>query len=112
LIARGAGRHIIVAVARDGLASDGVRAATRVARGRFAPSPTGELHLGNARTAVLAWLWAKHARGVFTLRIEDLDRSRERPGLAERQLAELRWLGLGWDEGPDPEGNSASCRSA
>ncbi|TMB25658.1 MAG: tRNA glutamyl-Q(34) synthetase GluQRS, partial [Deltaproteobacteria bacterium] len=48
-------------------------------RGRFAPSPTGELHLGNARTALLAWLWAKRAGGGFTLRIEDLDRPRERP---------------------------------
>lgn len=72
------------------------------ARGRFAPSPTGELHLGNARTAILAWLWAKSAGGGFTLRIEDLDRPRVRPGLAERQLQELAWLGLTWDEGPDP----------
>jgi glutamyl-tRNA synthetase len=71
-------------------------------RGRFAPSPTGELHLGNARTALLAWLWAKRAGGGFTLRIEDLDRPRERPGMAERQLAELAWLGIDWDEGPDP----------
>jgi glutamyl-tRNA synthetase len=72
------------------------------ARGRFAPSPTGELHLGNARTAVLAWLWSKNAGGGFTLRMEDLDRPRERPGMAERQLVELAWLGLDWDEGPDP----------
>src|SRR5689334_10795316 len=72
------------------------------ARGRFAPSPTGELHLGNARTALLAWLWAKSTGGGFTLRIEDLDRPRVRPGLAERQLQELAWLGLTWDEGPDP----------
>jgi len=71
-------------------------------RGRFAPSPTGELHLGNARTALLAWLWAKRAGGGFTLRIEDLDRPRERPGTADRQIAELAWLGLDWDEGPDP----------
>ena len=70
-------------------------------RGRFAPSPTGELHLGNARTALLAWLWAKRAGGGFTLRIEDLDRARERPGMAQRQLAELAWLGIDWDEGPD-----------
>ncbi|HWE22374.1 MAG TPA: tRNA glutamyl-Q(34) synthetase GluQRS [Myxococcales bacterium] len=71
-------------------------------RGRFAPSPTGELHLGNARTAILAWLWAKAARGGFTMRVEDLDRPRVRPGLAQRQLEELAWLGLTWDEGPDP----------
>jgi len=71
-------------------------------RGRFAPSPTGELHLGNARTALLAWLWARSASGGFTIRIEDLDQPRVRPGLAERQLEELAWLGLTWDEGPDP----------
>ena len=71
-------------------------------RGRFAPSPTGELHLGNARTAILAWLWAKSEGGGFTLRVEDLDRPRVRKGLAERQLQELAWLGLTWDEGPDP----------
>ncbi len=71
-------------------------------RGRFAPSPTGELHLGNARTAILAWLWSRSEGGGFTLRVEDLDRPRVRPGLAERQLRELAWLGLTWDEGPDP----------
>jgi glutamyl-tRNA synthetase len=71
-------------------------------RGRFAPSPTGELHLGNARTAILAWLWARSERGGFTMRIEDLDRPRVRSGLAERQLEELAWLGVSWDEGPDP----------
>src|SRR5205823_1645698 len=71
-------------------------------RGRFAPSPTGELHLGNARTALLAWLWAKGAGGGFTLRMEDLDRPRERPGIARQQLVELAWLGIDWDEGPDP----------
>jgi glutamyl-tRNA synthetase len=71
-------------------------------RGRFAPSPTGELHLGNARTAILAWLWARSESGGFTLRVEDLDKPRVRPGLAERQLDELSWLGLTWDEGPDP----------
>src|SRR4051794_20855721 len=73
-----------------------------VVRGRFAPSPTGELHLGNARTALLAWLWAASAGGGFTLRVEDLDAPRAKPGLAETQLQELAWLGLDWDEGPDP----------
>jgi glutamyl-tRNA synthetase len=66
-------------------------------RGRFAPSPTGELHLGNARTALLAWLWARSEGGSFAMRVEDLDTPRVRPGLAERQLDELRWLGLDWD---------------
>ena len=69
-------------------------------RGRFAPSPTGELHAGNARTALLAWLWARSEKGGFTLRVEDLDRPRCKPGLAERQLLELSFLGLDWDEGP------------
>ena len=66
-------------------------------RGRFAPSPTGELHLGNARTALLAWLWARSVGADFALRVEDLDRPRVRPGLAGQQLDELRWLGLDWD---------------
>ena len=73
-----------------------------IERGRFAPSPTGELHLGNARTAILAWLWARSEGGGFTMRVEDLDRPRVRPGLARRQLEELDWLGITWDEGPDP----------
>jgi glutamyl-tRNA synthetase len=71
-----------------------------IQRGRFAPSPTGELHLGNARTALLSWLWARSEGGGYTLRVEDLDLPRVRPGLAERQLDELRWLGLSWDDGP------------
>ena len=66
-------------------------------RGRFAPSPTGELHLGNARTALLSWLWARAAGGSYLLRVEDLDAPRVRPGMAEQQLEELRWLGLDWD---------------
>jgi len=69
-------------------------------RGRFAPSPTGELHLGNARTALLAWLWAQREDAGFTMRIEDLDRPRCKPGLPKKQLEELRWLGLDWDDGP------------
>src|SRR5258708_11442397 len=70
-------------------------------RGRYAPSPTGDLHLGNLRTALLAWLFARSAGGQFVLRIEDLDRPRVRPGATERMLSDLRWLGLDWDEGPD-----------
>jgi glutamyl-tRNA synthetase len=69
-------------------------------QGRFAPSPTGDLHLGNARTALLAWLWARSEQGRFLLRIEDLDLPRVRKGLAERQMEELRWLMLDWDEEP------------
>ena len=71
-----------------------------IEHGRFAPSPTGDLHLGNARTALLSWLWARAAQGRYSLRVEDLDAPRVRPGLAERQLDELRWLGLHWDGEP------------
>ena len=65
--------------------------------GRYAPSPTGELHLGNLRTAVLAWLFARSSGRRFLLRIEDLDSGRVRPGLAERQTADLIALGLDFD---------------
>jgi glutamyl-tRNA synthetase len=68
--------------------------------GRYAPSPTGELHLGNARTALVAWLWARHAGGRFPLRFEDLDQARVRPGCAEAQARSLAWLGLDWDGEP------------
>ncbi len=73
-------------------------------RGRYAPSPSGALHLGNLRTALLAWLFARSAGGAFVLRVEDLDRSRMRPGATARMLDDLRWLGLDWDEGPDVGG--------
>jgi glutamyl-tRNA synthetase len=68
--------------------------------GRYAPSPTGELHVGNLRTAVLAWLFARSTRRRFLLRIEDLDSSRVRPGLAEQQCADLAALGLTFDQAP------------
>lgn len=74
-------------------------------RGRYAPSPTGALHLGNLRTALLAWLFARHASGQFVLRIEDLDLPRTRSGAASCMLADLRWLGLDWDEGPEVGGH-------
>ncbi|HEV2580146.1 MAG TPA: tRNA glutamyl-Q(34) synthetase GluQRS, partial [Ktedonobacteraceae bacterium] len=70
----------------------------------YAPSPTGELHLGNLRTALLAWLLARCAGGQFVLRVEDLDHPRVRPGTTEGMLRDLRWLGLDWDEGPDRGG--------
>lgn len=76
-------------------------------RGRYAPSPSGELHLGNLRTALLAWLSARTCGGQFILRIEDLDRPRVVPGASEQMLADLRWLGLDWDEGPDTGGPHA-----
>lgn len=69
----------------------------RNADGRFAPSPTGPLHLGNLRTALLAWLFARSAGARFLVRMEDLDRSRVREGIEEAHLADLRGLGLEWD---------------
>ncbi len=76
-------------------------------RGRFAPSPTGDLHIGNARTALLAWLQVRAAGGRFVLRVEDLDHGRVREHYRRTQLDDLRWLGLDWDEGPDVGGAAA-----
>jgi glutamyl-tRNA synthetase len=69
-------------------------------RVRIAPSPTGNLHIGTARTAVFNWLFARHHGGTFILRIEDTDIERSRPEYTENILSGLRWLGLDWDEGP------------
>ncbi|MFM8278629.1 MAG: tRNA glutamyl-Q(34) synthetase GluQRS [Cyanobium sp.] len=66
-------------------------------RGRFAPSPTGPLHLGNLSTALLSWLRARLERGVWLLRLDDLDTPRNRPGAEAAILADLDWLGLDWD---------------
>jgi glutamyl-tRNA synthetase len=65
--------------------------------GRYAPSPTGSLHVGNLRTALLAWLFARSAGSRFLVRVEDLDRQRVRPGCEEDQLTDLRAIGLDWD---------------
>jgi glutamyl-tRNA synthetase len=73
-------------------------------RGRFAPSPSGELHLGNARTALLAWARARSLNQRFVMRVEDLDGPRTVASAVLGNLAELRWLGLDWDEGPDVGG--------
>ena len=81
-------------------------------RGRFAPSPTGELHLGSAATALLAWLSARAAGGRFVLRVEDIDTQRVVPGVETRQLDDLRWLGLDWDEGPDVGGAHGPYRQS
>ena len=67
---------------------------------RLAPSPTGAQHLGNARTYLIAWLLARRAGGRVVLRIEDIDSPRVKPGAAAQALADLRWLGLDWDDGP------------
>jgi len=79
----------------------------RLPRGRCAPSPTGEVHLGNASSALLAWLSIRARGGSFVMRMEDLDQNRIGPGLAERILDDLTWLGIDWDEGPDLGGPCA-----
>ena len=73
-------------------------------RVRFAPSPTGELHVGNARTALFNWMFARHTGGSFILRIEDTDESRSLLSYQVSLLEDLQWLGLDWDEGPDRGG--------
>src|SRR5260221_7598245 len=81
-------------------------------RGRYAPSPTGAIHLGNARTALLAWLDARAAGAAFVMRVEDLDRARMPPEAEARLLDDLRWLGLDWDEGPDRGGSFGPYRQS
>jgi glutamyl-tRNA synthetase len=73
-------------------------------RGRLAPSPTGQIHLGNAWAFLLAWLAARSAGGRVALRLEDIDPDRSRPEFAADIVRDLRWLGLDWDEGPDVGG--------
>lgn len=73
-------------------------------RVRFAPSPTGFLHIGNARTALFNYLFARHHHGNFILRIEDTDIERSNHALIDQMIYDLRWLGLDWDEGPDRNG--------
>jgi glutamyl-tRNA synthetase len=79
---------------------------------RFAPSPTGSLHLGNARTAFFSHLWARKTAGRFILRIEDTDAERSQARFRDELMAQLRWLGLDWDEGPDIGGPSAPYSQA
>ena len=69
-------------------------------RGRYAPSPTGLIHVGNARTALAAWLSVRSQGGSFVWRLEDIDGPRVVPGMAEAAMEDLGWLGLDWDEGP------------
>jgi glutamyl-tRNA synthetase len=73
-------------------------------RVRFAPSPSGDLHVGNIRTALFDWAFARHTGGVFVLRIEDTDQSRVTPAYVASALETLRWLSLDWDEGPEVGG--------
>jgi glutamyl-tRNA synthetase len=69
-------------------------------RVRFAPSPTGYLHVGGARTALFNWLFARKNHGAFILRIEDTDAERNKPELVSGIIDGLKWLGVDWDEGP------------
>ncbi|HHF43395.1 MAG TPA: glutamate--tRNA ligase, partial [Candidatus Aminicenantes bacterium] len=84
----------------------------RQVRVRFAPSPTGYLHVGNARTALFNWLFARQKRGAFILRVEDTDVERSRQEYYLRLMDDLRWLGLDWDEGPDIGGDYGPYRQS
>jgi glutamyl-tRNA synthetase len=77
---------------------------------RFAPSPTGYLHIGGVRTALFNWLWARKTGGTFILRIEDTDQERSTPENEQIILRDMRWLGLLWDEGPEVGGASGPYR--
>ena len=81
-------------------------------RVRFAPSPTGQLHVGNARTALFNWLFARQKHGTMVLRIEDTDLERSEARYETQLLDDLKWLGLDWDEGPDVGGPYASYRQS
>ncbi|MBI4540385.1 MAG: glutamate--tRNA ligase [Gemmatimonadetes bacterium] len=81
-------------------------------RTRFAPSPTGALHVGNVRIAVFNWLFARHHGGAFLLRVEDTDPERNLPGAEAAILEDLRWLRLDWDEGPDVGGPAGPYRQS
>src|SRR4249920_3632322 len=84
--------------------------ATKPLVARFAPSPSGYLHLGNARTALLSYLAARKSGGRFVLRVEDTDEARSEEIYLQSLLSDLRWFGLSWDEGPDMGGPNAPYR--
>jgi len=77
---------------------------TKEVRTRFAPSPTGDLHVGNIRTALFDWAYARHTGGKLIFRVEDTDRERVTDEYISRAIETLRWLGLNWDEGPEVGG--------
>ena len=81
-------------------------------RVRFAPAPSGSIHVGNARTALFNWLYARHNGGIMVLRVEDTDRSRVSEESFRAVLDDLRWLGLNWDEGPEVGGPYAPYRQS
>eukprot|EP00879_Flechtneria_rotunda_P014958 GHRR01015628.1.p1 GENE.GHRR01015628.1~~GHRR01015628.1.p1 ORF type:complete len:230 (+),score=73.31 GHRR01015628.1:297-986(+) len=79
---------------------------------RFAPSPTGNLHVGGARTALFNWLYARKVGGKFVLRVEDTDTARSTRASEEAMKQDLKWLGLNWDEGPDVGGDNGPYRQS
>jgi glutamyl-tRNA synthetase len=81
-------------------------------RARFAPNPSGDLHVGTAHTALFNWLFARHEGGSFILRIEDTDPETSKPEFIDPILESLRWLGLDWDEGPDVGGSFGPYRDS
>jgi glutamyl-tRNA synthetase len=85
---------------------------TAEVRCRFAPAPSGSLHVGNARTALFSWLYARHHGGRFVLRVEDTDTSRVTDEAFRNVLEDLRWLGLDWDEGPEVGGRHGPYRQS
>jgi glutamyl-tRNA synthetase len=85
---------------------------TAEVRCRFAPAPSGSLHVGNARTALFSWLYARHHGGTFVLRVEDTDASRVTEEAFQNVLEDLRWLGLDWDEGPEVGGPHGPYRQS
>jgi glutamyl-tRNA synthetase/nondiscriminating glutamyl-tRNA synthetase len=84
---------------------------TNKIRVRFAPSPTGLVHVGNARTALYNWLFARRVGGAFLLRIEDTDMERSEARYEKQLIEDLRWLGLDWDEGPSPTGDPSEAET-
>jgi nondiscriminating glutamyl-tRNA synthetase len=83
---------------------------TETVRVRFAPSPTGFLHVGNVRTALFNWLLAERHGGIFILRVEDTDAERSKPEFEKQLLSDLRWLGLQWNEGIEHGGDYGPYR--
>ena len=81
-----------------------VTAGAMTLRMRFAPSPSGYLHIGNVRSTLFTWLWCKSQGGKFILRVEDTDQERSSIESVRAVLDDLRWLGLQWDEGPEVDG--------
>lgn len=92
--------------------TDRVTSTATPARVRFAPSPSGDLHVGNVRTALYNWVYARHTGGTFILRVEDTDRARVTEDAFQGVLETLRWLGLVWDEGPEAGGAHGPYRQS